>query len=115
MSLHTYPESIPAYPGNAIDAIIDAESSRENPIWLEAEITLESGLTLKEHGNVSAGRFRIGICDGRSGCSKPIKVYAAHNVRPHLYKCHISVFAFNAKGESIGRVDEHTLIKCTSK
>ncbi|MBD3397765.1 hypothetical protein GF412_01395 [Candidatus Micrarchaeota archaeon] len=115
ISLSTYPESIPAYPGKTIDLIVDANSSTENPSWLEAEITLESGLSLKPNRSVRAGRFRVGICEGRESCSKPIKIYTEHNVRSHLYKCHVSVFAFNKKGELNGRIDEHTLIKCDSK
>jgi len=115
VNLSTYPESLVPYPGKSIELIIEVESSRENPTWMEAEITLEAGLTLKEHSSVSSGRFRVGICEGRSACSKTVKIYASHNVRSHLYKCHVSVFAFNAKGDSAGRVDEHTLIKCSSK
>ena len=115
VSLSTYPESMPAYPGKTIDLVIDANSASENATWLEAEITLEAGLSLQANKNVQAGRFRVGICEGRESCSKAIKVYAEHNVRPHLYKCHVSVFAYNKKGDSNGRIDEHTLIKCGSK
>ena len=115
VSLNTYPESIPAYPGTTIDLIIDAKSSSENPSWLEAEVRLEGGFSLKPSNSARAGRFRVGICEGRDSCSKSIKLYAEHNVRPQLYKCHVSLFVFNRKGESQGRIDEHTLIKCNSK
>ena len=115
ISLHTYPESVIAYPGKTIDLIIDIESSGENTIWLEAEIKAEAGISLQAGKNVQAGRFRLGFCEGRDSLSKSIKLYTEHNIRSHLYKCHVSVFAFNKKGDSIGRIDEHTLIKCTSK
>lgn len=115
VSLSTYPESISAYPGKTIDLVIDANSQSENSTWLEAQITLEAGLSLQAHKSVHEGRFRVGICEGRESCSKPIKIYAEHNVRSHLYKCHVSVFAYNKKGDSNGRIDEHTLIKCDSK
>ncbi len=115
INLSTYPESITAYPGKPIDLIIEVESFKENPTSLEAEIKVEGGLSLQPTRSVRAGRFRLGICEGRDALSKPIKLYAEHNVRPHLYKCHVSVFAFDKKGESAGRVDEHTLIKCASK
>ena len=114
-TLSTYPESIPAYPGKSIDLIVDVSSRQEHPIWIEAEVTLEAGLSLDSSRGVRAGRFRVGICEGRDSVSKPIKVYAEYNVKPHLYKCHVSVFAFNKQGESSGRNDQHILIKCGSK
>lgn len=114
-TLSTYPESIPAYPGKSIDLIVDVSSRREHPLWLEAEVTLEAGLTLNPSKSVRAGRFRVGICEGRDSVSKPIKIYAEHNITPHLYKCHVSVFAFNKQGEPAGRSDQHTLVKCGSK
>ena len=99
VSLSTYPESVPVYPGKTIDLIIDVNSGSENATWLEAEITLEAGISLQANKNVHAGRFLVGICEGRESCSKAIKVYTEHNVRPHLYKCHVSVFAYNKKGD----------------
>jgi hypothetical protein len=113
--LSTYPESIQAYPGRSIDLIIDVESAGENPVWLEAEVRTEDGISLERGRSVAQGRFRLGICEGRSSFSKPITLYAAHNAMPRLYKCHVSVFAYNNEGKSAGRSDEHTLIKCTSK
>ncbi len=113
--LSTYPESIQAYPGRSIDLIIDVDSAGEHPVWLEAEIHSEDGLSLERHRSVSAGRFRLGICEGRSSFSKPITLYAAHNAMPRLYKCHVSIFAYDSEGKSAGRSDEHALIKCTSK
>ncbi|MFP3949660.1 MAG: hypothetical protein ACLFUZ_01020 [Candidatus Micrarchaeia archaeon] len=115
VNLDTYPESIPAYPGKTIDLIIDANSSGENPSWLEAEVKLEGGFSLRASNSVRTGRFRVGICEGRESCSKAIKLYAEHNVRPNLYKCHVSLFVFNREGKAQGRIDEHTLIKCNSK
>ena len=115
VNLHTYPESVVAYPGRTIDLIIDVDSSGENPIWLEAEIKVEPGISLSGDKNVHAGRFRLGICEGRDSLSKSIKIYTEHNVKSHLYKAHVSIFAYNSKGESAGRVDEHALIKCNSK
>ncbi|MBD3390352.1 hypothetical protein GF415_05395 [Candidatus Micrarchaeota archaeon] len=114
VSLNTYPEAIPAYPGKTIDLIIDAGSSSERPSWLEAEVRLEGGFSFKPNSSVRAARFRMGICEGRDSCSKSIKLYAEHNVRPQLYKCHVSLFVFNQNGDLQGRIDEHNLIKCTS-
>jgi len=114
VNLHTYPESVVAYPGRTIELIINVDSLGENPTWLEAEIKVEPGISLSEGKNVHAGRFRLGICEGRNSLSKAIKIYTEHNVKSHLYKAHVSVFAYNAKGESAGRVDEHTLVKCSS-
>lgn len=113
--LSTYPESIQAYPGKSMDLIIEVESGSEYPLWLEAEVRTEDGISLERSRSVSQGRFRLGICEGRSSFSKPIALYAAHNAMPRLYKCHVSVFAYGSDGKSAGRSDEHTLIKCTSK
>ena len=115
INLHTYPESVVAYPGRTIDLIIDVESSGENPIWLEAEIKVEPGISLSGEKHAHAGRFRLGICEGRDSLSKAIKIHTEHNVKSNLYKTHVSVFAYNAKGESVGRVDEHTLVKCNAQ
>ncbi|MBN2122309.1 hypothetical protein JW721_04625 [Candidatus Micrarchaeota archaeon] len=113
--LSTYPETLQAYPGKSIDLIIEVESNSEHPIWLEAEVRAEAGLSLEQHRSIGQGRFRLGICEGRSSFSKAIKLYAAHNTSPKLYKCHVSVFAYDSMGKSAGRSDEHTLVKCTSK
>lgn len=113
--LSTYPESLQAYPGKGIDLIIDVESGAEHPIWLEAEVRAEDGISLEQHRSIGQGRFRLGICEGRSSFSKPITLYAAHNISPKLYKCHVSIFAYDSMGKSAGRSDEHTLIKCSSK
>lgn len=114
-SLSTYPESVPAYPGKTIDLIIEVESGRENPLWLEAEVKTESGLSLQGSRSVREGKFRLGICGGRDSFSKAITLYADRNVQPNLYKCHVSVFAYGVDGEPAGRADEHTLVKCGSR
>ena len=113
--LSTYPESIQAYPGKSVDLIVDVTTGSEHPIWLEAEVRLENGLSLQQHRSVREGKFRLGICDGRSSICRPITLYAEHNVKPHLYKCHVTVIAYDRKGKSSGRSDNHTLVKCESK
>jgi hypothetical protein len=114
-TLSTYPESIPAYPGKSVDLIVDVSTGNEHPLWLEAEVRLESGLSLQQHRSVREGRFRLGICDGRDSISRPITLYAEHNVKPHLYKCHVTVLAYDRKGKIAGRSDGHTLVKCGTK
>jgi hypothetical protein len=114
-SLSTYPETLRAYPGESIDLIIEVESSSEHPIWMEAEIRAEGGISLDNYRSIGQGRFRLGICEGRSSFSKPIKLYAANNASPMLYKCHVSVFAYDSMGKSAGRSDVQTLIKCASR
>ncbi len=115
VSLSTYPDSVSAYPAKPIELIIEVESTLETPLWLEAEVRVEPGMSFALNKNINSGRFRLGICEGRDTLSKSIKLYTGHNVRPYLYKCNVSVFAFDKNGISAGREDKHTLIKAKSK
>jgi len=114
ISLSTNPEKLGDRKDNHVNLIVHAESSGEDPLWLEAEIRLEGHLSLKEIGHVPTGRFRLGICYGRDILAKGIKVYANNRTMPGLYRCLVTVYPYDQNGDQKGRYDVHTLINCTS-
>ncbi len=112
ISLSTNPEKLADRKDNHVNLIVHAESAREDPFWLEAEVRLEGHLSLKEVGHVPTGRFRLGICYGRDMLAKGIKVYANNRTMPGLYRCLVTVYPYDQNGEQKGRYDVHTLINC---
>lgn len=114
VTLSTIPERLLDRKSNSVDLVISAESGRHETVWLEADIRLEGNLSLKDTSHVPIGRVRVGICDGWNAISKPVKVYADNRTMPGLYKCSVSVYAYDHKGDQVGRNDTYTLINCTS-
>lgn len=114
ISLSTNPEKLMDRKDNHVNLIVHAESSREDPMWLEAEVRLEGHLSLKEIGHAPTGRFRLGICYGRDILSKGIKVYANNRTMPGLYRCLVTIYPYDHNGEQKGRYDVNTLINCGS-
>ena len=113
--LSVYPGPLAARRADSVEIFIKIDSTREIPMWYEADVKLPPALSLSQTGIVNTGRYRIGICEPRGSLSKGIKVYSNHNTPPQLYKCDVALFAYDGEANQKDRSDMHVQLRCENK
>jgi len=113
--LSIFPGPLSARKADSVEIVIKIDSTREVPMWYEADVKLPPALSLSQTRMVSTGRYRIGICEPRGSLSKGIKVYSSHNTPPQLYKCDIALFAYDGEANQKDRSDMYVQLRCENK
>ncbi|NYZ60642.1 hypothetical protein H0O01_03010 [Candidatus Micrarchaeota archaeon] len=115
VELSVYPGPLAARRVDSVEIIIKIDSTRELPMWYEADVKLPPALSLSQTGMMGTGRFRIGICEPRGSLSKGIKVFSNHNTPPQLYKCDVALFAYDGEANQKDRSDMYVQLRCENK
>lgn len=115
VELTIFPGPIAARRSNSVDLVIKIDSTRDSPMWHEAEVRLPPALSLSQTQPQNSGRFRLGIVEPRGYLQKEIKVHASHNTAPQLYKCDVAVFAYDAQANLKGRTDTYVQLRCENR
>ncbi len=113
--LSIYPGPLAARRVDSVDIIIKIDSTRDLPMWYEADVKLPPALSLSQTAIVNTGRVRVGICEPRGSLSKGIKVYSNFTTPPQLYKCDIAIFAYDEQANQKDRMDMHVQLRCENK
>jgi len=113
--LSIYPGPLAARKADSVEIFIKIDSTRELPMWYEADVKLPPALSLSQTAMVSTGRYRIGICEPRGSLSKGITVFSSHNTPPQLYKCDVALFAYDEQANQKDRMDMHVQLRCENK
>ncbi|MFA5411889.1 MAG: hypothetical protein WC350_00900 [Candidatus Micrarchaeia archaeon] len=113
--LTIFPGPLAARRSNSVDLVIKIDSTRDRPMWYEAEVKLPPSLSLSQTQLQNSGRFRLGILEPRGYVQKEIKVYASHNTMPQLYKCDVALFAYDEKANLKDRTDTYVQLRCENR
>ncbi|MDD2655480.1 MAG: hypothetical protein PHQ80_02325 [Candidatus ainarchaeum sp.] len=113
--LTIFPGPIAARRSNSVDLVIKIDSTKDMPMWYEAEVRLPPALSLSQAQLQNSGRFRLGIVEPRGYLQKEIKVHASHNTAPQLYKCDVAIFAYDQNANLKDRTDTHVQLRCENR
>lgn len=113
--LSIYPGPLAARRTDSVEIVVKIDSTRDLPMWYEAEVKLPPALSLSQTQMVSTGRYRIGICEPRGSLSKGIKVFSNPSTPPHLYKCDVALFAYDEQANLKDRQDMYVQLRCENK
>ena len=113
--LSIYPGPLAARRVDSVEIVIRIDSTRELPMWYEADVKLPPALSLSQAGMVNTGHYRVGICEPRGSLSKGIKVFSNSNTPPQLYKCDVALFAYDEQANQKDRTDMYVQLRCENK
>ncbi len=113
--LSIFPGPLAARKVDSVEIVVKIDSTRDLPMWYEAEVKLPTALSLSQSGMVNSGHYRVGICEPRGSLSKGIKVFSNSNTPPQLYKCDVALFAYDGHANQKDRQDMYVQLRCENK
>jgi hypothetical protein len=115
LSLRCHPDVLFGYSSHHVELILRVENPGSHPLWAEADVAVPERLSLSPDGNLRKGRLRIGIVGKKEFLEKAVRVYGNSLTNPQVYRCDITLFAFNRDGVIESRMEGAASVRCELK
>lgn len=83
--------------------------------WAEADVSVPERLSLSPNNQLRKGRLRVGIVGNEEYLEKAVRIYSNSFTNPQMYKCDVTLFAFNRDGVIESRVEKSVNVRCELK
>ena len=104
-----YPLSLRAYSRTELEFTIELENDDDQPYWVEADVSLQNGLSLAPDTSLQKGRTRMGIVKAGEIKSKKLKLFCKTD--PGEYKITMTVYAFDQDAVIANREDKEVTLR----
>jgi hypothetical protein len=107
------PSELKAYSRNeAVMKLIIKNADASRYFWCEADVAVNSPLSLAPDTELGLGKMRIGILKPGAAIEKSIKVFTRPNNFPDEYGMKVTVFLYDEGGVIAERDDKMITIPC---
>jgi hypothetical protein len=107
------PDALKAYIRNEAAMKLKLKNTDQaRSFWCEADVSVNSPLSLAPDTELGIGKMRVGILKPGSSIEKSIKLYTRPNNFPDQYGIKITVFLYDEDGAIAEREDKLITIPC---
>ncbi len=104
-----FPLSLRAFTRSELELTIEVENDDDQAYWIEADITLQNGLSLAPDSSLQKGRTRLGIVKEGEIKSKKLKIFSKTD--PGEYNITLAVYAFDRDAVIANRQDKEIVLR----
>ncbi len=115
VSLRSHPDVLFGFSNNHVELILRVENHGAHSVWAEADVSVPERLSLSPDSALRKGRLRVGIVGKEEYLEKAVKVYSNSFTNPQMYKCSVTLFAFNRDGVIEERQEKSLNLRCELK
>jgi hypothetical protein len=115
LSLRCHPDVLFGFSSHHVELILRVENHGEGVAWAEADVSVPERLSLSPNNSLRKGRLRVGIVGKEEYLEKAVRVYSNSFTNPQMYKCDITLFAFNRDGVIDSRQEKSINLRCELK
>jgi hypothetical protein len=115
LSLRCHPEVLFGFTSHHVELILRVENHGAHAAWAEADVSVPERLSLSPDSLLHKGRLRIGIVGKGEFLEKAVRVYGNKYTDPQMYKCDITLYAFNRDGVIEERQEKPINVRCELK
>jgi hypothetical protein len=115
LSLRCHPDVLFGFSSHHVELILRVENHGEGAAWAEADVSVPERLSLSPNNPLRKGRLRVGIVGKEEYLEKAVRVYSNSFTNPQMYKCDVTLFAFNRDGVIGSRQEKSINVRCEIK
>lgn len=115
LSLRCHPDVLFGFSSHHVELILRVENHGEGAAWAEADVSVPERLSLSPNNSLRKGRLRVGIVGKEEYLEKAVRIYSNSFTNPQMYKCDITLFAFNRDGVIESRLEKSVNVRCELK
>jgi len=115
LSLRCHPDVLFGFSSHHVELILRVENHGGQAAWAEADVSVPERLSLSPNNSLRKGRLRVGIVGKEEYLEKAVRIYSNSFTNPQMYKCDVTLFAFNRDGVIESRLEKSINVRCEIK